>query len=139
MRLLIIAALAVLLLDTSSAFARYPRHRGNSAARAAAAQRQAAFLQQFDADGNGQLDPTEKQAAQAAIKQMKGKGTGQAGNLGGNTGGKLASDKKKLAEKLTPEQKKELVKRFDKDGDGKLSAEEREAAKQALKKDGELK
>jgi Ca2+-binding EF-hand superfamily protein len=75
---------------------------------------------------------------------MKGKGKGQAGNISGNTGGnaaentdgKLASDKKKLGEKLTPEQKKDLVKRFDKDGDGKLNAEERDAAKQALKKDG---
>ncbi len=126
MRYIAIASLVVLSLITSPALAaRHPRHRGNATARAAAAQRQAAFLQQFDANGDGQLDPSERQAAQAVLKQMKNP---QAGD------GKAAGGAGKNPGKLTEAKKQELIKRFDENGDGKLDAKEREAAKQALGK-----
>jgi Ca2+-binding EF-hand superfamily protein len=123
MRSVALASLVVLtLLGSSALAARHPRHRSNGAARAAAAQREAAFLQQFDANGDGQLDPTERQVAVTALQQMKHPG-GKALAAGGKNSGKLSEAKKQ-----------ELIKRFDNDGDGKLDATERETAKQAIEK-----
>lgn len=126
MRYVVLASLLVLSLITSPAVAaRHPRYRGNGVARAATAQREAAFLRQFDANGDGQLDASERQAALEALKQMQNSGA---------TGGKVAGGLKKTANKLNQAQKQELIKRFDKDGDGKLDAAEREAARKDLEK-----
>ena len=123
MRSVALASLVILSLVVSPALAaRHPRYRG--AGRNAAAQK-AAFLQQFDANGDGQLDPTERQAAVTALHQMKH--PGGAGGKGTAAGGKNPG-------KLSDAKKQELIKRFDKDGDGKLDASEREAAKQAIEK-----
>lgn len=108
------------------------------------------FLKQFDKDGNGQLNAQEQLAAQAAYQRMRGgSGIGQhkghhgpriggfpsgglggmpalpaagAGGASGNANGGNGSDKGNA-----------LIKRFDKDGDGKLNADEKAAAQAALK------
>lgn len=125
MRSMALASLTILVLVASPALAaRHPRHHGKNAGRNAAAQRQVAFLQQFDANGDGQLDPTERQAAVTALQQMKNPGAAGKGTGGSN----------KNLGKLSDAKKQELIKRFDKDGDGKLDATERETAKQAIQK-----
>lgn len=126
MRSVALASLVILSLVASPALAaRHPRYRGNGAGRNAAAQRQAAFLQQFDANGDGQLDPSERQAAVTVLQQMKHPG---------GTGGKGIAAGGKNPGKLSDAKKQELIMRFDKDGDGKLDAGERDAAKQAIEK-----
>jgi Ca2+-binding EF-hand superfamily protein len=125
MRSMALASLTILVLVASPALAaRHPRHHGNNAGRYAAAQRQASFLQQFDANGDGQLDSTERQAAVTALQQMKTPGAA----------GKGAGGSNKNLGKLSDAKKQELIRRFDKDGDGKLDATERETAKQAIQK-----
>jgi hypothetical protein len=95
------------------------------------------FAKQFDRDGDGKLNPMEAAAAQAAFQRMRG-GSASRGGGGGGAGsalpqqpvtpGEPAADKK--SNKVNP-----LVKRFDKDGDGKLNAEEKAAAQAEFKKE----
>ena len=75
------------------------------------------LLQKFDANGNGQLDPEERQAAKEARRMRADKG--------GKGQGGPAPD---------PERRKKLMERFDKNGDGKLDESERAAAKEARAK-----
>jgi hypothetical protein len=101
------------------------------------------FAKQFDRDGDGKLNQQEAMMAQAAYQRMRNNGSGgMRGGLNGNGGGgggngqspqqpmapPNAGDGK--ASKVSP-----LIKRFDKDGDGKLNAEEKAAAQAELKKD----
>ena len=100
------------------------------------------FAKQFDRDGDGKLNQQEAMMAQAAYQRMRNHGSGMRGGLNGNGGGGggsgtapqqpiapvNAGDGK--ASKVSP-----LIKRFDKDGDGKLNAEEKAAAQTELKKD----
>lgn len=76
-------------------------------------------LQKFDKNGNGQLDPDEREAAKEAMQKRReqGGGKGQAGQG--------ARD---------PERRQKLLEKFDTDGDGKLSESERAAAKEARAK-----
>jgi len=96
------------------------------------------FARQFDRDGDGKLNPMEAAAAQNAFQRMRNNGAGPRGGGGGGGGSALpqqpigpadaTADKK--SNKVNP-----LVKRFDKDGDGKLNAEEKAAAQAEFKKE----
>lgn len=96
------------------------------------------FLKQFDRDGDGQLSPLEAMMAQAAYQRMRGndKGGERGGIRPSGAGGgvppvavPVAPPDGEKSGKVNP-----LVKRFDKDGDGKLSDEEKAAAQAELKK-----
>lgn len=78
-------------------------------------------LQKFDKNGNGQLDPDEKEAAREAMQKRREQGGGkdQAGRGG-----------------IDPERRQKFMEKFDTDGDGKLSGTERAAAKAARAKRG---
>lgn len=69
--------------------------------------RRTAMLKKFDANGNGQLDPEEREK----MREEMAKGEGR-----------------------DPERLKKILERFDKDGDGKLSEEERAAARAEMQK-----
>jgi len=98
------------------------------------------FAKRFDKNGDGKLDDAEKLAAQAAWNRLRG-GDGRQGGGGpaigpqGNSppiappisNAKGKGDGKE--EKGNP-----IVKRFDKDGDGKLNDEEKAAVQAELKK-----
>jgi Ca2+-binding EF-hand superfamily protein len=97
------------------------------------------FAKQFDKDGDGKLNDAEKLMAQAAWQRMRNKNSGPAYGMGyggqagaggyvPNTAGNAASGEAK-APKVSS-----LVKRFDKDGDGKLNDEEKAAAQAELNK-----
>jgi len=73
------------------------------------------LLKRFDANGNGQLDPDEREAARKAMQQRKGKRGNQP--QPGAPGGAL---------------RQELLKRFDANGNGQLDPDEREAARKAM-------
>lgn len=77
------------------------------------------LLQKFDKNGNGQLDPDEREAAKEAMQKRReqGGGKGQAGQAA-----------------RAPERHRKLLEKFDTDGDGKLSETERAAAKEARAK-----
>jgi len=79
-------------------------------------------LQKFDKNGNGQLDPDEREAAREAMQQRREQG----GRNG--AGGKGGAD---------PERRQKLLAKFDTDGDGKLSETEKAAAKEARAKRGQ--
>jgi hypothetical protein len=95
------------------------------------------FQKMFDRDGDGKLSPTEAFAAQAMFQRMRGGGM-HGGVVRGGSGGTVmppqgfmpAAPQGKATGKVSP-----LVKRFDKNGDGKLNAEEKAAAQAELKKD----
>jgi len=79
-------------------------------------------LQKFDKNGNGQLDPDEREAAKEAMQKRREQGGGK------GTGGQGGRD---------PERRQKLLAKFDSDGDGKLSETERAAAKAARAKRGQ--
>jgi hypothetical protein len=105
------------------------------------------FAKQFDRDGDGKLSPQEAFAAQAAYQRMMGGGAhgGMRGGLrsgggGGGGGGASAIPPQPLlapngADNNGAKSGNALVKRFDKNGDGKLNAEEKAAAQAELKKE----
>lgn len=72
-------------------------------------------LQKFDKNGNGQLEPDEREAAKEAMQKRREQGGGQGKEGAGPD----------------PERRKKLLEKFDKDGDGKLSESERAEAKAA--------
>lgn len=69
----------------------------------------AEMMKQFDANGDGQLDETERQAAREHMQSMRGQGGGPGQRQGRPGGGRGMAQ-------------------FDTDGDGVLSDAEREAA-----------
>jgi hypothetical protein len=95
------------------------------------------FNKQFDRDGDGKLSPMEAMMAQQAFQRMRGN-VGRGGIRGGGSIGSgapppvapIAPANDAKSGKVPP-----LIKRFDKDGDGKLNAEEKAAAQAELKKD----
>ena len=102
------------------------------------------FIKQFDKDGDGKLSPTEQAAAMTAFQRSRanggkpvvgrlpygpGPGAGAGGQAVAPAGG-AAGDAGKGEDKKVSN----LVKRFDKDGDGKLDAAEKAAAQAELKK-----
>ena len=98
-----------------------PQGKGNGS------QIPAEVLKRFDKDGDGKLNDTERAAAKKAMGERGGR-PGQPGGDGKPGGvGKPGGDGK---------MKDEILKRFDKDGDGKLNEAEREAAKKAREERG---
>lgn len=96
------------------------------------------FLKQFDRDGDGQLSPLEAMMAQAAYQKIRGheKGGVRGGIRPSGAGGGIPPIAVPAAppEVEKPAKGNPLVKRFDKDGDGKLNDEEKAAAQAELKK-----
>jgi len=86
------------------------------------ADRRQKVLQKFDKNGNGQLDPDEREAAKEAMQKRRDQGGGK------GPGGQGGQD---------PKRRKKLLEKFDTDGDGKLSETERAAAKEARAKRGQ--
>jgi Ca2+-binding EF-hand superfamily protein len=91
------------------------------------------FVKQFDRDRDGKLNPQEMMAAQAAYQRMRGGGKGGGGVASGVPVGQPAFDPGAAADQK-PNKVPPLIKRFDKDGDGKLNAAEKAAAQAELKK-----
>lgn len=97
--LFVVACVAVLALPLTARAE--PNEKPNREAR------RAAMLKKFDANGNGKLDPEEREKMQAEMPKGEGR---------------------------DPERMKKLLEQFDKDGDGKLSQEERAAARAEMQK-----
>lgn len=76
-------------------------------------------LQKFDKNGNGQLDPDEREAAKEAMQKRREQ-----------SGGKGPTGKGEV----DPEIRRKVLEKFDTDGDGKLNESERAAAKEARAK-----
>jgi hypothetical protein len=96
------------------------------------------FLKQFDRDRDGKLSPLEAMMAQAAYQKMRGndKGGVRGALRPSGGGGSIPPVAVPAAppERDQPAKGNPLVKRFDKDGDGKLNDEEKAAAQAELKK-----
>jgi hypothetical protein len=96
------------------------------------------FSAQFDRDGDGKLNAMEAAMAQQAFQRMRRGGNGTGGpQVGGGGGSSLAPPLAPVAPAGDgkPAKVNPLVKRFDKDGDGKLNDAEKAAAQAELKKD----
>jgi hypothetical protein len=97
------------------------------------------FVKQFDVDKDGKLSPQEAFMAQAAFQRMRNNGGGVRSGVRPNISGGGGSLPQQPALPVAPQAKGKsskvppLVKRFDKDGDGKLNAEEKAAAQAELK------
>ena len=88
-------------------------------------QMQRQMIQRFDKNGNGVLDPDEQQAAQQAMQQMRGGGMGLGGRPGmpgGQGGGGM----------MNPQMQQQMMQRFDKNGNGTLDPDEKQALQQAI-------
>src|SRR5262245_33492770 len=101
------------------------------------------FAKQFDKDGDGKLSDQEKLMAQAAWQRMRSRNNGPVYGPGygfpqanANAAGIAAAGAASAASGGEAKSKvSALVKRFDKDGDGKLNDEEKATAQAELKKD----
>lgn len=80
-----------------------------------------AMIKKFDKNGDGKLDQDEMKAAREAMGDRK-PGAGAPGGKPGEGG------------RPSPEQMKELMKKFDKNGDGKLDDGEKAAARESFMK-----
>lgn len=93
-----------------------------------------AVLEKFDANGNGRIDGQERTALRKALMAHQGKraGKGQLGADGQRAGkGKAGTTGKRG--KRAQARRARAGNRYDKNGDGFLSPEEREAAKASFK------
>jgi Ca2+-binding EF-hand superfamily protein len=83
------------------------------------------ILAKYDKDGDGQLGPEERKAFMDDRRKEMGApgGPGMPGGPGGPGG--------ENHPRLTPEERRKIMEKFDKDGDGKLNEEERKAAFEA--------
>lgn len=139
------------LLATSNGVAQMWRQRNSSSFnignrrghRGRGGQRRQQMLQQFDTDGDGQLNETERQAAKTAMKAK------MLEKFDANGDGVLSDDEKPQRGRgrrhgrsgNREEMKAKLLEKFDTDGDGQLSETERQAAKaarEALRNDPRL-
>lgn len=85
------------------------------------------LLKKFDKNGDGKLDASEMQAA----KEARGTGGKPAAGAPGKPGERKPGEGRPM---LTPEKMQELIKKFDKDGDGKLNDAEKGAAREEFMK-----
>ncbi len=97
------------------------------------------FLKQFDRNGDGKLDQMESMMAQQAFQKMMGHGRGGVRGGGGGSGF-VPQPVMPVGQQAGGDGGSKLsayAKRFDKDGDGKLSDDEKAALQaEAKKKDG---
>jgi Ca2+-binding EF-hand superfamily protein len=94
------------------------------------------MMQQFDANGNGQLDPNEQQALQQFM-QSRGMGMGgRPGGPGGPGGGKPGGGGGPGGGMMSPEMRQQMLQKFDTNGNGQLDPEERQAAQQFMQSRG---
>lgn len=89
------------------------------------------LVAKFDKNGDGSLDDAEKQAAKAEFMKMQG-GQGAGGNPGAGRPGAGKPGEGKPAGDFGG--REAAMKRFDKNGDGKLDDAEKAAAKEAIQK-----
>jgi hypothetical protein len=115
-----------------------PVNNGQAAAAQAAARD--AILRRFDRDGDGRLNAQEQIAATRAMQEHGLRTPGAPNLVGRNNGGVQAgpgvapaapTSTQPAAPKLSKREEL-LLKRFDRDGDGKLSEEEKTAARAEL-------
>jgi Ca2+-binding EF-hand superfamily protein len=83
------------------------------------------ILQRFDANGNGRLEPEELQKARAAFEQNQRRGGGQRGSS--RTQGVEPRDRKARLDMSA------LLEKYDADKDGRLDADERRLAMDAMR------
>lgn len=81
------------------------------------------ILEKFDKDGSGDLNETERAALRADMEKRRGE---MIAKYDTDKDGKLGED----------ERKKMVLDRFDKDGNGELSDEEKKAARGAMQRGG---
>jgi Ca2+-binding EF-hand superfamily protein len=86
------------------------------------------LLKKFDANGNGQLDPDEKEKARQTMETKKAK---LLKRFDTNGNGQLDPDEKEKAKQAHNTRRSEALKKFDTNGNGQLDPDEREQAKQA--------
>jgi hypothetical protein len=104
-----------------------------------AAAAQAMILKQFDRDGDGKLSPQEQLAATRAMQQHGIRTPGMPNMVGPHPSGNgvqrgpapQAAAQQQAAPKVNKREEM-LLKRFDRDGDGKLSDEEKAVARAEL-------
>ena len=92
----------------------------------------------FDRDGDGKLNPQEQAAAMAAFQKARAGGGGPAtGGLPGAggipAGGGFGAPANGAGEGNKPRSRDLMIKRFDRNGDGKLSDDEKAEAQKELK------
>jgi hypothetical protein len=87
------------------------------------------LLERFDKNGNGQLDPDERDEAKAARQKLREQGGGK--GQGNGRGQRQGQGK---GQGLDPERRQKILARFDADGDGTLNDSEKAAAKAARAK-----
>ncbi|MGI8978332.1 MAG: hypothetical protein ACR2FY_03815 [Pirellulaceae bacterium] len=95
----------------------------------------------FDRDGDGKLNPQEQAAAMSAFQKARAGGGGGpatgglpgAGAGGIPAGGGFGAPASGAGEGKKPRSRDLMIKRFDKNGDGKLSPDEKEQAQKELK------
>ena len=91
-------------------------------------------IEWFDADGDGTLNDTEKEAMKAAMEARKAKALA---NFDADGDGTLSDTEKETARAAGKAKREEIktamLAQFDADADGKLSAEERSGVKEWVK------
>ncbi|MEE2707352.1 MAG: hypothetical protein VX988_09890 [Planctomycetota bacterium] len=105
------------------------------------------ILEEFDENGNGELDPPERERARAAARrrregddnrppQREGEGNrpprGEGGEGEGNRPPRGEGGEGR-GPQLTPQQRAGLIRRFDRNGDGQLTGREAESANRFLR------
>ncbi|MEO0795515.1 MAG: hypothetical protein AAFX93_10145 [Verrucomicrobiota bacterium] len=112
-----------LLVASSASFA------GPGKERQGGQERQERLLEEFDLDGNGELDESERQAAQEARFER------MAINRFDSDGDGVLSDTERAeAEAFQAERKEKMLERFDADGNGELDQEERRKARRVMQR-----
>jgi len=87
-------------------------------------------LKRFDANGDGTLDEAERKAVREWIEARRQKGGDEQRGRGRRGGGETPPKRRGRGAGELPER----LKRFDKNGDGKLDDAERKAAREAIEK-----
>jgi hypothetical protein len=103
--------------------------------------RRAEFMKEFDTDGDGQLSDAEKEAAREKYPRLGHGGHGREAHgrmlekYDANKNGQLDAEEKEVARRDREARRAEFMKRFDTDGDGKLSESERETMREEMRKE----